>query len=164
MVKKAPVPFSEMVLNWVIGILAVVVLVFFISMVYRIFVNKKSDSAGETPITEQQEQIQTIIRIEVLNGCGERGVAAKFTDYLRSQNFDVVNTGNYRSFDVDSSFVIDRGSMQKVNGKRLAESLGISLDRVEPILSEEMDLEATLVLGKDYKTLTGYSESGSTQN
>jgi len=133
-------------------------------MVYKIISNKKSDSTEDKPPSEQQEQVQTVIRIEVLNGCGERGVAAKFTDYLRSQNFDVVNTGNYRSFDVDSSFVIDRGSMQKVNGTRLAESLGISLNRVNPVLSEELNLEATLVLGKDYKSLTGYSDSGSRED
>ena len=33
-----------------------------------------------------------IIQVEVLNGCGVEGVAAKFTDYLRQNNFDVVHT------------------------------------------------------------------------
>ena len=106
------------------------------------------------PDTEQTENIQQIIRIEVLNGCGEKGIAAIFTDYLRAQSFDVVNTDNYRNFEVDSSFVIDRLSLERIYGNRLAESLGITLNRVEPILSEEMALEATLVLGKDYQSLT----------
>ena len=163
-VKKGPVPFSEMVLNSVIILLAVVVLVFFLSMVYRIFSKSKPESTEEITPIEQQETVQEIIRIEVLNGCGVRGVAATFTDYLRTQGFDVVNTDNYRNFDVDSSFVIDRRSMRKVNGIKLAKSLGISMHRVEPVLSEDMAIEATLVLGKDYKFLTGYSESGTEED
>ncbi len=155
-------PFSEMVLNWVIIILAVVILGFFASMIRRVFMNRETVQTPSEQVTQPAESVQKIIRIEVLNGCGKRGIAAKFTDYLRSQGFDVVNTDNYRNFDVDSSFVIDRRSMQKIYGDRLVKSLGISSHRVEAVLSEEMSLEATLVLGKDYQSLRGYA--GSTGN
>lgn len=147
-----------MVLNWVIIILAVVILGFFASMIWRVFMNREPAQSSPEAVTESAESVQETIRIEVLNGCGERGIAAKFTDYLRSEGFDVVNTGNYRNFDVDSSFVIDRRSMRNLYGTRLASSLGISSHRVEPILSEEMSLEATLVLGKDYQNLQGYTQ------
>lgn len=157
--KKPPVSFSEMFLNWIIIVLAGVILVFFISLIGKVFSNTDFLSHEESAGTEQTEKVQQIIRIEVLNGCGEQGIAAIFTDYLRAQSFDVVNTDNYRNFEVDSSFVIDRLSLQRIYGNRLAESLGITLNRVEPILSEEMALEATLVLGKDYQSLTGFSVS-----
>jgi hypothetical protein len=155
--KKPPVALSEMVLNWVIVILAGVILVFLASTIWRVFVDKSNRPEAETP-TEQTEAVQEVIRVEVLNGCGESGIAGLFTDYLRSQGFDVVNTGNYSGgFNVDSSFVLDRRSMRKTYGDRVAESLGIRLGRVKPVLSEEMDLEATLVLGKDCHSLNGYS-------
>ena len=156
--KKPPVSFSEMLLNWIIIILAGVVLVFFISLILKLFSNYDFLSHEELSNSEQTEKVQKIIRIEVLNGCGDKGIAAKFTDYLRARSFDVVNTGNYRNFEVDSSFVIDRRSLQRNYGNRLAESLGITHNRVEPILSEEMALEATLVLGKDYQSLRGWLE------
>ena len=151
--KKPPVSLSEMVLNWIIIILAALVLLFFSSLIWKIFSNKNSLSQEQILPPEQTE----IVRIEVLNGCGENGIAAQFTDHLRDQGFDVVNTDNYRNYDVDSSFVIDRRSMRQVYGNSLAQSLGISLNRVEPILSDEMALEATLVLGKDYQSLKGFT-------
>lgn len=154
--KKPPVPFSEMVINWVIIILAVVILVFFASMLWKMFYGNKEKTVHEPSAQEPVEAVQEIIHLEVLNGCGVKGVAGQFTDYLRSQGFDVVNTGNYRNFDVDSSFVIDRRSMRLNYGKRIAESLGIKSNRVNRILSEELDLEATLVLGKDYRSLAGF--------
>ena len=156
--KKPPVPFSEKVLNWVIIILAVVILVFLGSMLWRVFFSNKNVVEEEKPPQEQVETVQEIIRLKVLNGCGVKGVAGQFTDYLRSQGFDVVNTGNYRNFEVDSSFVIDRRSMRLNYGTRVAESLGIDSSRVQRILSEELNLEVTLVLGKDYQSLNGFRQ------
>lgn len=49
-----------------------------------------------------------VIQVEVLNACGAAGLADKFTDLLRSKKFDVVKTGNFASFDIDNSFIIDR--------------------------------------------------------
>ena len=107
---------------------------------------------------ESIEIEQKAIRIEVLNGCGVKGVAAKFRDYLRAKGFDVVNTDNYRSFDVDSSFVIDRVSIKSKYGLKIAEALGIPQRNVKPILSDELSIESTVVLGKDYSSLKGLSE------
>ncbi len=69
------------------------------------------------------------IQLEVLNGCGVNGVAEKFTDYLRAGNFDVVNIGNYRSFDVDHSLLIDRtGNMKKA--LEIASALAIDKNNI----------------------------------
>src|ERR1051325_3194601 len=40
---------------------------------------------------------EKIIQLDVLNGCGARGVAAKFTNYLRAGGFDVVEMKNYKT-------------------------------------------------------------------
>ena len=65
------------------------------------------------------------MQIEVLNGCGVDGVADMFTDSLRKKNIDVVNTGNYRSYNVDNSIVIDRrGNI--INAEYLAEVIGFA--------------------------------------
>ena len=92
------------------------------------------------------------VQLEVLNGCGVNGIAEKFTDYLRAGNFDVVNIGNYRSFDVDYSLLIDRtGNME--NAFKIASTLGIEKNNIIQQVNKEYFLDVTLVVGKDYKQL-----------
>jgi len=92
------------------------------------------------------------VQLEVLNGCGVNGVAEKFTDYLRAGNFDVVNIGNYRSFDVDHSLLIDRtGNSEKT--LEIASTLGIEKNNIIQQINKEYFLDVTLVIGKDYKKL-----------
>ena len=90
--------------------------------------------------------------MEVLNGCGVNGVADNFTDYLRAANFDVVNIGNYRSFEVDFSLVIDRTGNIK-NAFEIASKLGIEKNNIIQQINKEYFLDVTLVIGKDYKRL-----------
>ncbi len=68
-------------------------------MAYSIFM-KINHNEGLNKQTEKQKA-SSIVQLEVLNGCGTSGIADKFTDYLRKQNFDVVQIGNYISFDID---------------------------------------------------------------
>jgi len=92
------------------------------------------------------------MQIEVLNGCGVDGVADMFTDSLRKKNFDVVNTGNYRSYNIDNSIVIDRtGNI--VNAEYLAEVIGIDNKQVIQQKNKNYFLDVTLIIGKDYKQL-----------
>lgn len=155
---KSPASLAELLLNWLIGALIVLILAFVASLTWKFFVANKDDIFVSGSAASPEEAPLRQIRIEVLNGCGVTGVAGRFTDYLRAEGFDVVVTDNYRNFDVDSSFVIDRISMQSENALRIARSLGIRPERVEPIVSDELAVEATLVLGSDYASLNGYSE------
>ncbi len=155
---KPPVAFAEMVLNWIIIILAMVILLFLASLVFKFLAGKKSPPVAVVPaVVQPVETLRAVPRVEVLNGCGVKGIAAQFSDYLRGRGFDVVNTDNYRTSNVEFSFIVDRVSPNSTYGKKLAVELGISLQRVQTLISEELDLEATLVLGKDYRSLTGYS-------
>ena len=92
------------------------------------------------------------MQIEVLNGCGVDGVADMFTDSLRKKNIDVVNTGNYRSCNIDNSIVIDRtGNI--INAEYLAEVIGVDNKRVIQQKNKNYFLEVSLIIGKDYKQL-----------
>ncbi|MFB3056133.1 MAG: LytR C-terminal domain-containing protein [Ignavibacteriaceae bacterium] len=92
------------------------------------------------------------MQIEVVNGCGVDGVADRFTDYLRKKNFDVVNTGNYRSFNIDNSIVIDRTG-DIINAEYLAEVIGIDNKQVIQQKNKNYFLDVSLIIGKDYKQL-----------
>jgi len=96
-----------------------------------------------------------IIQVGVRNGCGEPGLAARTRDFLVRAGFDVVEVGNYSSFDVDSSMVIDRAG-DLAAARRVARALGIPARRVRQDLQPEYYLDASVVLGEDYSTLTPF--------
>lgn len=102
--------------------------------------------------SEKQQPVQKsnhVIQVEVLNACGAAGLADKFTDLLRSKKFDVVKIGNFASFDVDNSFIIDRVG-NKSFAYSLADSIGISKQNVIQQFNKNYYLDVTLIIGKDF--------------
>jgi hypothetical protein len=88
----------------------------------------------------------------VLNGCGVSGVAQKFTDFLRKRNYDVVQSSNYKTFDVQESIVIDRlGDLQAA--RRVAYALGVDEKNVVQLINTDYYLNVSVVIGHDYKKL-----------
>ena len=120
-------------------------------MSYSIYVKLGGKEKKET-VSVSTEVASEIIQVEVLNGCGVTGVADMFTDYLRSQNFDVVNIDNYISFDMNESMVIDRlGNM--ANARKVAEALNINKKNTFQQLNKGYFLDVTIIIGKDYYKL-----------
>lgn len=98
------------------------------------------------------ESLARRIQVEVLNGCGENGLAEKITNYLRGHNVDVVSRGNYEHFNVPKTTVLDRvGKAER--SARLATLLGLSNNFVQVEKDPNLQLDATIVIGKDYKEL-----------
>lgn len=102
--------------------------------------------------TENPELISDIIQLEVLNGCGVPGLANEFTSVLRKNGFDVVETGNFKNFDMENTIVIAR-TFDTENARRVAEALGIAEKNVFIEASEDYYLDATVVIGSDYESL-----------
>lgn len=139
---------KNLYLNTAIGFLSVLLLGLLIALFTRIIYprifNQRSDQTTEL--------IGSIIQLEVLNGCGESGVANNFTTHLRNNGFDVVEVGNFERFDVEKTFVISRSSSPN-NARRVANALGISEQNIIREESSDFYLDVTVVLGKDYQTL-----------
>jgi len=108
------------------------------------------------PITEEEVIEETrILQIEVLNGCGVPGVATQFTEFLRSHGFDVVKTENYESFNILKTVVIDRKGHVK-NARRIADALGLNYQRVLQEVNEVYLIDATIIIGKDFRGLSSW--------
>ncbi len=102
--------------------------------------------------TEVSTLLSDIIQVEVRNGCGVPGLASRFTSVLRQNGFDVVESGNFETFDITRSFVIDRsGNLD--NARRVAHALGVPNDRIIREISPDFYLDATIVIGSDYESL-----------
>ena len=127
-------------------ILAILILFLGYSLLNKL--NVFGDNSEVKNVLKHKKNMQ----IEVLNGCGVDGVADMFTDSLRRKNIDVVNTGNYRTFNIDNSIVIDRtGSI--INAEYLAEVIGVDNKRVIQQKNKNYFLDVSLIIGKDYKQL-----------
>ena len=112
---------------------------------------------GEQENTEPQN-VQQLIQVEVLNGCGVPGIGDGLTDVLRAKGIDVVKTGNYRSFEVDNTFIIDR--MGKIEtAERVADSLNLNNRFIISEKNKSLFLDLTIVIGKDYQNY--FNKSGS---
>ncbi|HKJ33690.1 MAG TPA: LytR C-terminal domain-containing protein [Balneolales bacterium] len=139
---------SNFVLNAVIGFLSLLLVFLLIALTTRIIYpriqNQRSDN--------QKKLIGKVIQISVLNGCGVQGLANRFTNRLRQDGFDVVQSGNFNTFDVTHSMVIDRSGNMK-NASKVAQALGIKAKNIIQETSSDYYLDATVVIGSDYEKL-----------
>lgn len=98
------------------------------------------------------ELVGSIIQVEVRNGAGIDHLAAETTHYLRDRGFDVVDVGNYSSFQQEQSVVIDRVGDPEA-ARKVAEALGLPADRVRQDIRRQYYLDASVIIGHDYKQL-----------
>ena len=96
------------------------------------------------------------IQIEILNGCGEPGIAAKFSDLLRNVRVDVVRSENADHFDYDKTILIQRN--ENIFGMKLvASALGFDINNSNQVITAadpNLDVDITLVIGKDFRSIS----------
>lgn len=139
---------SDRRLNLLITLSGVVLAVLVLALVSRLLV-PRIQSERTSP---EDGLISDVIQVQVLNGAGRAGLANRFTSALRKSGFDVVESGNFETFDVPHTYVIDRlGNMD--NARRVARALNIGDDRIIREVSSGFFLDATVVIGLDYDTL-----------
>lgn len=128
--------------------------------------NALKSGAGPNEITDTlsavTNQPNLAIQADVQNGTSEKGVAAKFTEFLRKNGLDVVEMGNFKSNDEEKTVVIDRsGDINKA--KRVARLLGVNERNVIQQINTSLYLDVTVIIGKDFKELNPYKESNRKQ-
>lgn len=139
---------SGLILNVAIGFLSVLLLLLILALITRIvyprIVNERAEASSQL--------ISEIIQLEVLNGCGEAGIANSFTGILRANGFDVVETGNFDHFNLQETIVISRSGVTD-NALRVANALGVDEQNVIREESPDFFLDVTVVIGHDYQKL-----------
>jgi hypothetical protein len=104
------------------------------------------------PPAATETKTAKIIQLDVLNGCGAKGVGARFTGYLRQSGFDVVEMKNYKTSNIARTLVIDRvGDLAAA--RRVAASLGVSEHNVIQQLNPDYFVDVSVVIGEDYQSL-----------
>lgn len=113
---------------------------------------QNSSAENEPPAQTSFPAVARNLQIEVLNGCGKAGLAKQITSFLRQKDVDVVSQGNYSNFNVRKTMILDRIDNPE-RARQLADVLGISRDQIQVKKDSNLQLDATVVLGADYKSL-----------
>jgi len=100
-------------------------------------------------------QNDVVIQVNVLNACGETGLAAKVMEFLRLRGFDVVEIGNYPKKE-EKSFVLDRlGDVR--SARKVAYAIGVPDSLVVSALDSTLFVRSTVVIGKDFPLLKPFN-------
>lgn len=144
--KRKPFSWKGMASNGLIAAFAIVVLFLIWSFVHRMFIDPPVE-----PEIVQGGKSHTI-QLDVLNGSGTPKMSQRFTDYLRSRGFDVVEMGNYKDSKVEQTRVIDRAG-NLAAAQQVAEALGVPKERVTKQIDRTAYFDVSVVIGKDYRSL-----------
>ena len=105
------------------------------------------------------------IKVEILNGCGIKGIAAKTSDFLRSKHrIDVVRSDNADKFDYSQTIIIGRNEeLDKILFVCKAFDIPVNnSSQIQHIPDEALGVDVTIIIGKDINSLPNISEYIST--
>ena len=94
------------------------------------------------------------LKIEVLNGCGEPGLAQGAAERLQGLGHDVVSVGDAPAKGYLRTVILDRRGRDRLS-RELARRIGPCPVVLERVASAEVDL--TLILGADWRQLLLFS-------
>lgn len=133
-------------------ILDIVVLVLLLAVGYFSYAYMARSAVAPIVEKEQPKPPPRTIQLDVLNGCGAKGAAARFTSFLRTAGFDVVEMKNYKVSAVPSTLVVDRmGDLAAA--RRVASALGVSEKNVIQQINSDYFVNVSVIIGGDYNSL-----------
>ena len=157
--KKKKQQYQNMSLNAAIGIIGTILLGFIFSFSSNINhsgvpIDVTFPEIDDQPMLAievyEKNPIQDI-KVEVLNGCGIKGIAAKTANYLRSNQVDVIRSDNADNHNYPNTIIISRNENLE-SLKAVTESFGLSLKDEKHVFivpDESLGVDITVILGKD---------------
>mgnify|MGYP005729863879 CR=1 FL=1 len=101
------------------------------------------------------------IKVEVLNGCGIKGIAAKTSEFLRTKHrFDVIKYDNADKYNYSKTIIIGRNEdLDKILSVSKAFDISISnTSHIKHIPDEKLGVDVTIIIGKDINSFPHISE------
>ena len=109
-------------------------------------------SPSSVATTNAEVKLQKVIQLDVLNGCGVKGAAARVTSRLRAGGFDVVEMKNYKMNNVRHTIVVDRiGDLSSAHS--VANALGVSEKNVVQQINPDYFVDVSVIIGEDFSSL-----------
>lgn len=96
-----------------------------------------------------EPEVEGSVRVEILNGCGEAGVARRARAYLRDEGYDILSIGDAKGH-FPKTLVVERRSPANANARLLARTLRLDESSVTQSLDSLSPVWVTLIIGDDY--------------
>ena len=134
-----------------------IILYLFSIIVIIIAVYSFKSKGDKTDMTTELSHSNYIkAEIEVLNGCGESGVANLFTKFLRSEGYDVIEIKNADHFKYKETIILFHNKDIQEKAKVLSKILDINQDNIKFNKNSVWDL--SLIIGSDYNNLSSFEK------
>ena len=149
--------------NLTLVILTVLVFGFLGSGINQIFSNSGIDVDYpnlSTLLTKTPYEKKTghKIQVEIWNGCGISNLAMMYTDFLRNEGLDVLDSKNADHFNyLETTILHHRGDINRA--LVLADILHINHSNIVGDKNENLFYDLTLIIGKDYTDLPSYRDA-----
>ena len=136
---------------------------FFISFIDNLFfddgiTHDRPDLATLITKTKYEEKTGHKITVEIHNGCGIPKLANLYTEFLRNEGFDVIDSRNADNFDHIKTQILhhqgDKARAQSLS-KIMKIDKSLIIDEQSPYLIHDL----TLILGRDYQQLESYQKA-----
>ena len=153
---------KNIISNVLISLLFIIIIGFIISGVNNFFNNGLNISSPDlsTLLTKSKYEKKTghKIEIEIWNGCGIPNLATLYSDFLRSEGIDVLDSKNADNFEyIESKILHHRGEIERALA--LAEILKINNNNIVENKNETLFFDLTLIIGEDYNELGSYKSA-----
>ena len=111
-------------------------------------------------IKQTKSEIKTgeKLQIKVLNGCGTKGIADLYTNFLRNYGYDVIDYGNATNFNYDKTQLIIHNQDNEKFLHEIVNVLSLDIKEIQHKYNNNIFYDITLIIGKDYYMLSSYNE------
>ena len=154
---------KTIVSNVTVGIIAILIFGFIASGINRFFFNSGIDTNYQDlsillTKTNYEKKTGHKIQVEIWNGCGISNLAMMYTDFLRKEGFDVLDSRNADHFNyLKTTILHHRGDINRA--MVLANILKIDKNSIIDDQNENLFYDLTLIIGKDYMNLPSYRDA-----
>lgn len=142
--------------NAAINLSILVLCVFAVGLLASGILKGCSSPVNPQRIVDSADLVGTVIQLEVLNGCGEDGLASDMQSYLRARGFDVVATGNHHTFGLQQTVILDRIGDEHA-ALEVAKALGLDKNVVSSDPDTGLYVDASVIVGCDYRSIPPFS-------
>ena len=133
----------------------IIVFIFYENDDYNIIENENS-SITLMNQSKMDNFLNDRVQIQVLNGCGDKGIADLYATYLRDNNYDVIDYKNADHFNYNISKIIVHNNNLLV--ENIADLFYIQSTNIDYVFDENIFYDLTLIVGRDYKNLDSYND------
>ena len=138
----------------IIIIISLAAILYFI--VKENYFNKNISSTSLSSKTVLENFSEDMIQIEVLNGCGVKGIADLYTNFLRDKGYDVIDYKNANHFNYEKTQLIVYNT--KLNIEDIINRLKIEITDIKYIKRPDIFFDFSLIIGRDFNTLESFEE------